>query len=128
MVRVLKINEVSKKCDISQDTLRYYEKVGLIGPIKKSKSGIRDYSEDDINRIEFVKCMRGADMPIDNLVKYMRLFDIGDETIEERKKLLLLQKENLENKMRDMKKAYDRLNYKIDLYNKKELEISINKK
>lgn len=128
MVRVLKINEVSKKCDISQDTLRYYEKVGLIGPIKKSKSGIRDYSEDDINRIEFVKCMRGADMPIDNLVKYMRLFDIGDSTIEERKKLLLLQKENLENKMRDMKKAYDRLNYKIDLYNKKELEISINKK
>lgn len=128
MVRVLKINEVSKKCDISQDTLRYYERVGLIGPIKKSKSGIRDYSVDDINRIEFVKCMRGADMPIDNLVKYMRLFDIGDSTIEERKKLLLLQKENLENKMRDMKKAYDKLNYKIDLYNKKKLEISINKK
>lgn len=124
----LKINEVSKRCNISQDTLRYYEKVGLIGPIKKSKSGIREYSEIDINRIEFVKCMRGADMPIDNLVKYMKLYDMGDSTIKERKNLLLAQRENLENKMQDMKKAYDRLNYKIDLYNKKELEVNLNKK
>lgn len=128
MVMTLKINEVSKRCNISQDTLRYYEKVGLIGPIKKSKSGIREYSEIDINRIEFVKCMRGADMPIDNLVKYMKLYDMGDSTIKERKNLLLAQRENLENKMQDMKKAYDRLNYKIDLYNKKELEVNLNKK
>lgn len=124
----LKINEVSKRCNISQDTLRYYEKVGLIGPIKKSKSGIREYSEIDINRIEFVKCMRGADMPIDNLVKYMKLYDMGDSTIKERKNLLLAQRENLENKMQNMKKAYDKLNYKIELYNKQELEINLNKK
>lgn len=128
MVMTLKINEVSKRCNISQDTLRYYEKVGLIGPIKKSKSGIREYSEIDINRIEFVKCMRGADMPIDNLVKYMKLYDMGDSTIKERKNLLLAQRENLENKMQNMKKAYDKLNYKIELYNKQELEINLNKK
>lgn len=125
---MLKINEVSKKCNLSQDTLRYYERVGLIGPIKKSKSGIREYSQIDINRIEFVKCMRGADMPIDILVKYMKLYDIGDSTIEERKNLLLAQRENLENKMKDMKKAYDKLNYKIELYNRQELEMGLNKK
>lgn len=124
----MKINEVSKKCNLSQDTLRYYERVGLIGPIKKSKSGIREYSQIDINRIEFVKCMRGADMPIDILVKYMKLYDIGDSTIEERKNLLLAQRENLENKMKDMKKAYDKLNYKIELYNRQELEMGLNKK
>ena len=61
------IKEVGKMFDLSNDTLRYYEKVGLIGPIKKNKSGIRDYDEFDLKRIEFVKCMRGADLPIEVL-------------------------------------------------------------
>lgn len=114
----MKINEVSKRCNVTPDTLRYYEKVGLIGPINKNTSGIRDYTDSDINRIEFVMCMRSADVPIDVLVEYMRLYDIGDSTILERKNLLLKQKEKLEEKISNMKKAYDKLNYKINMYDK----------
>ena len=54
------IAEVSRKMDISADTLRYYERIGLIPPVKRSKSGIRDYSEKDLGWISFAKCMRGA--------------------------------------------------------------------
>ncbi len=110
------INEVSKKVNITQDTLRFYEKVGLIGPIERSKSGFRNYNEEDLKRIEFVKCMRNAELSIEVLRKYMELYDEGDETKEERKKLLIEQKEILDKKIKDMQEASKRLDYKINLY------------
>lgn len=116
------INEVSKQVNISQDTLRFYEKVGLIGPIERSKSGYRNYNEDDLRRIEFVKCMRNAELSIDVLRRYMDLFDKGNETKEERKKLLIEQKEILDRKIKDMKEASKRLDYKIKLYSEGKLD------
>lgn len=59
--------------DLSPDTLRFYEKKGLIGPIQRTKSGIRNYSEQDLKRIEFIKCMRGVDLSIDVLKKYVKI-------------------------------------------------------
>ena len=116
------INEVSKKLDITQDTLRFYEKTGLIGPIRRDKSGYRNYQEEDLRRIEFVKCMRGAELSIDVLRTYLRLFDEGDETKEERKELLIKQKKILDEKISTMQKASERLEYKITLYNNGELD------
>ncbi len=110
------INEVSKKVNITQDTLRFYQKSGLIGPIERSKSGYRNYSEEDLKRIEFVKCMRNAELSIEVLKKYLDLFDEGEETKEERKQLLIEQKEILDNKIKDMQEASKRLDYKINLY------------
>lgn len=110
------INEVSKKVDISQDTLRFYEKSGLIGPIERSKSGYRNYNENDLKRIEFIKCMRSAELSIEVLRKYMQLYDKGDKTKEERKNLLMEQKVLLDKKIKDMKEASKRLDYKIKLY------------
>lgn len=116
------INEVSKKLNITQDTLRFYEKTGLIGPIRRDKSGYRNYQEEDLRRIEFVKCMRGAELSIDVLRTYLRLFDEGDETKEERKELLIKQKKILDEKISTMQKASKRLEYKITLYNNGELD------
>lgn len=116
------INEVSKKLNITQDTLRFYEKTGLIGPIRRDKSGYRNYQEDDLRRIEFVKCMRGAELSIDVLRTYLRLFDEGDETKEARKELLIKQKKILDEKISAMKEASERLEYKIALYNNGELD------
>ena len=116
------INEVSKKVNISQDTLRFYEKSGLIGPIERSKSGYRNYGENDLKRIEFVKCMRNAELSIEVLRRYMELFDRGDETKEERKNLLIEQKEILDKKIKDMREASERLEYKIKLYSEGKLD------
>lgn len=110
------IKEVEKISGLSQDTLRYYEKQGLVGPVEKTNGGIRNYTDKDIARIKFVKCMRSAEIPIDVLKKYLDLFDEGENTFNERKALLEKQREILKEKLDDMKKAYELLNDKIDLF------------
>ena len=81
----MRIAEVAEKYDISADTLRYYERIGLLRPVRRNTGGVRDYSEDDCMRIGFVKCMRGANVSIEALIEYMQLLDEGDATLEARK-------------------------------------------
>jgi len=110
------IAEISKKYDLSQDTLRYYERIGLIPSVNRSKSGIRDYTEEDCRWVEFIKCMRGAGLPIEVLIEYVGLFQQGDATIEARKELLIEQRKQLIARMEDMQKTLERLDYKIEVY------------
>ena len=112
----MKIAEVSDRYGISQDTLRYYERVGLIPPVNRKESGIRDYNEIDVRRVEFIKCMRSAGLPIEVLVEYVGLVQQGDQTIEARKEILKEQREQLAAKMEDMQKTLDLLDYKISVY------------
>ena len=126
------IAEVSEKYDLTQDTLRYYERIGLIPPVRRNKSGIRDYSEDDCRRIEFVKCMRSAGLPIEALIEYFGLIQQGDATVEARKELLAEQRELLIARMKVMQESLNRLNYKIISYEQtvclKEKELAKDKK
>lgn len=110
------IGEVSKKFEISTDTLRYYERIGLIPPVPRNKSGLRDYNEDSCNWINFIKCMRSAGMPIEALIEYVQLFQMGDSTIEARKSLLVEQLKNLEVKRDNIQHTIDKLNIKIQHY------------
>jgi len=110
------IAEVSHKCDISADTLRYYERIGLIPPVNRNPKGIRDYTEEDCRWIEFIKCMRNAGLPIEVLIEYVALFQQGDQTVDARKDLLIEQRKQLVKKMEEMKKTIERLNYKIERY------------
>lgn len=121
-VRIVKISEVSKKFGISTDTLRYYEKIGLIPSVSRNEGGIREYTEEDCNWIEFILCMKNAGLSIKTLVKYVDLFQQGDDTIEERKELLIKEREKLRIKIENMKKTLDRLDYKIAKYEEKKLK------
>ena len=112
----MKIAEVSEHYGISSDTLRYYERIGLIPPVTRTDSGIRDYGELDIRRVEFVKCMRSAGLPIEVLIEYVGLVQQGDQTIEARKEILKEQREQLAAKMEEMQKTLDMLDYKIRVY------------
>jgi DNA-binding transcriptional MerR regulator len=112
----MKIMEVSEQSGISSDTLRYYERVGLIPPISRNGSGIRDYSEVDLKRVEFVKCMRSAGLPIEVLLGYFKLSEQGDQTIEARKAILKEQRELLAARIAEMQKTLDLLDYKINMY------------
>ena len=109
------IGEVSKKFDITEDTLRYYEKIGLIRDVKR-KNGIRSYNENDILTIEFIICMRSAGLSIEFLSQYLTLLRSGDETINERKNLLIEQRKLLIDRISDMNKTLERLDYKIEIY------------
>jgi DNA-binding transcriptional MerR regulator len=112
----MKIAEVSERYGISSDTLRYYERIGLFPPVNRNESGIRDYNEIDIRRVEFIKCMRSAGLPIEALIEYVGLVQQGDETIEARKEILKEQRELLVTRMKDMQKTLDILDHKIEVY------------
>lgn len=110
------IKEVSKKYDISQDTIRYYEKIGLIPKVPRNASGIRDFDEKSLKWIEFIKCMRLSGMEIETLLRYVLLFREGKDTVLERKRLLEEQKNKLLEKQKNISTTIDRLNYKLMLY------------
>lgn len=110
------ISEVSSKYDISADTLRYYERIGLLPSVGRKSSGQRDYQEEDCRWIEFVKCMRSAGLPIEVLIEYVGLFQKGDSTIKARKELLAEQRDILAKKLEDMQTTIDRLDHKIGIY------------
>ena len=110
------IAEVSKKYDISADTLRYYERIGLIPPVNRNRSGIRDYTEADCRWVEFAKCMRGAGLQVEALVEYVALFQQGDETVPARKRLLIEQRDQLFERMALVQQTLERLNRKIEGY------------
>lgn len=112
----MKIAEVSEKYGISTDTLRYYERIGLIQPVSRNKGGIRDYGEIELKRIEFIKCMRRAGLPIEVLSEYIRLVEEGDSTTEVRKQILKEQREKLIARMVEMQQTLDLLDYKISFY------------
>ena len=112
----MKIAEVSERFDLSSDTLRYYERIGLIRHVNRSASGIRDYNEIDIRRVEFIKCMRSAGLPIEALIEYVALVQQGDSTIEARKEILIEQREQLLARMAEMQKTLDIMNRKISMY------------
>jgi MerR family transcriptional regulator, aldehyde-responsive regulator len=112
----MKIADVSEQSGISSDTLRYYEWIGLIPPVNRNGSGIRDYSELDVRRVEFVKCMRSAGLPIEVLIEYFGLVQQGDQTIAARKEILKEQREQLLARMAEMQKTLDLLNHKIEVY------------
>ena len=112
----MKIAEVSKQYGLSADTLRYYERIGLLPSVTRNASGVRDYGEQDCARVQFVKCMRGAGVSIEALIEYMQLFEQGEHTAAARTTLLEEQRELVEKRIADMQAGLDRLNGKIENY------------
>ena len=110
------IAEVSRKYDISADTLRYYERIGLIPPVPRTRGGLRDYGEESCGWIQLMKCMRAAGVQIEALIEYVDLFPQGDATLDARKALLVEQRDQLVSRMAEMQASLDLLNQKIDRY------------
>lgn len=110
------IAEVSKKYNATPDTIRYYEKIGLLPTIPRTKNGIRNFDEQSCRWLEFIKCMRSAGMEIEILMQYISLYRKGKSTVNERKKLLEGQREKLLEKQKNINQTIERLNYKIELY------------
>ena len=112
------IAETSKKYNMTADTLRYYERIGLIPPVPRTKGGIRNYDENSCRWIELMKCLRSAGVQIEALIEYAALSRQGEGTEERRKEILIEQREQLLARMREMQNSLNRLNYKIENYDK----------
>lgn len=109
----MNISKASEVAGVSADTLRYYEKIGLIPAVDRDRNGNRNYQEEDLKWIEFAKCMRTAGLSINVLSEYLHLFKEGDSTIEERYNLLQEQRSELQQRIGQMQQTLDRLDQKI---------------
>jgi len=114
------IREVSDRYGLSQDTLRYYERAGMIPPVTRTAGGVRDYKQEDLKWVELAKCMRSAGLPVEVLARYVRLFRQGDETIPERLELLKRQRDELVQQQTRIADTLARLEYKIARYEEAE--------
>ena len=112
------IAEETKQFDISADTLRYYERIGLIPPVPRTAGGIRDYDEASCKWIELMKHLRAAGVQIEALVEYTALVQQGDQTQAQRKNLLLEQREQLERRIAEMQQSLERLNKRLEWYDR----------
>lgn len=110
------IKEVSEKYGLSQDTLRYYEKIGVIPPVTRTSGGIRNYTEQDIGWVENAVCMRNAGLPVEVIAEYCRLYSMGDSTIGARLELLTEQRKKLIEQKEQLEAEISRLDYKIGRY------------
>jgi DNA-binding transcriptional MerR regulator len=110
------IQEVAKKYNLSEDTLRYYEKAGMIPFVHRTPAGIRDYQAEDTGWVELVACLRSAGLSVEAVAAYTKLYQQGEKTIPDRLKLLQEQKSILLEQKASLEKALDRLNYKIARY------------
>lgn len=112
----LTIKQVSEIYNISQDTLRYYEKVGMIPTVNRNRSGIRDYTEQDLDWVQMAICMRSAGLPVDVMIKYLKLYQQGDETFKQRLELLKNQYDKLLKQREQINQTLEKLDYKISRY------------
>lgn len=110
------IKEVSEQYKITQDTLRYYERIGMIPAVTRTAGGIRDYQETDLGWVELAICMRSAGLPVEAMIEYVKLYQEGDATIPARLQLLAEQREALAAQKKQIDITMERLNYKISRY------------
>ncbi|HDG9341430.1 TPA: MerR family transcriptional regulator [Staphylococcus aureus] len=114
----MKTKEVVALMNISQDTLRYYEKVGVIPPVNRDENGYRIYNDSDLNWIYLVKNLRNAGVSIESLIEFYRLAQLPkNENIQaQQKQILNKQLEELNENLKTIHDARDLLQYKIDNY------------
>jgi DNA-binding transcriptional MerR regulator len=110
------ITEAGEQYGLSTDTLRYYERIGLIPPVTRTKGGVRNYSETDCKWVAFIKCMRAVGIPVEALVEYVALFQKGKSTREARKAILREQRTVLAARLVEMQAALEKLDHKIENY------------
>jgi len=109
----MNISEAAKITGLTAATLRYYESEGLIPPVTRKNGGVRDYQQDDLGWIDFIKCMRSAGMSVDSLIEYTTLFRNGTQSDEARKNILTRERDQLLAKQKEISETIERLNGKI---------------
>jgi len=110
------IREVAAKTGITAHTLRYYERIGLVHPVTRARSGHRRYDDADVRWVELLKKLHATDMPIRKMLEYARLVRRGPSTVTARRALLDEQRVEVEAKMKQLRSSLAVIAKKIELY------------
>ena len=113
------IQDVSNKTGLSTHTLRYYEKEGLISGVERSPGGFRQYSEEDLERLGLICCLKNTGMSIQEIARFVQLTHEGDHTLEERVELLRAHRERVLERMAEMQTHLDKVTWKLNFFTEK---------
>ena len=113
------IQEVSKKTGLTAHTLRYYEKEGLLSDVARSQGGFRQYTDEDLERLGLICCLKNTGMSIQEIARFVQLTHEGDHTLEERVKLLQDHRDQVLERMAEMQKHLDKVTWKLNFYTEK---------
>ncbi len=112
----LTIQQVADATGLSEHTLRYYERIGLIHPINRAPNKHRRYSNDDIGWIDFLNKLRATGMSIQEMQQYASLQREGDCTLPERVQMLKTLRDKVLAHMAELQENLELIHYKIDVY------------
>jgi len=113
------IKEVSKKYNLSTYTLRYYEREGLLPTVQRNENNKRFYTDIDLGWIEMICCMRATGMSISYIKNYIDLCVKGNDTLPERRKIMLGQREIIKEHLKKYTDLLELVDMKLDYYDKK---------
>ncbi len=108
--------EMSERTGITIDTLRYYEREGLLANVARTDSGHRRYSEDDVLWVEVLRCLRDTGMSMEQLRHYCELGAEGDHTEPERRQMLVDHRTLVEQKIAELDRALGLIDHKLSFY------------
>lgn len=113
------IGKVAEETGLSIHTLRYYEKEGILPPIKRNEFGTRVFDEDDMEWLEFACCLRNTGMTIEEMKTFAQLTLQGENTIPSRVDLLNRQKERVMNQVSQLTTYLSMIEHKLEKYGAK---------
>lgn len=110
------IGQVAKKLGVSTHTLRYYDKEGLLPFIHKTSSGLRVFSEKDLEWLSIIECLKGTGLSLKEIKQFIDWCIEGDATINKRLALFVQQKSKIEQQISLLHKHMEKINFKIAYY------------
>ena len=113
------IQEVSKKTGLTAHTLRYYEKEGLLSGVERTQGGFRQYTDEDLERLGLICCLKNTGMSIQEIARFVQLTHEGDHTLKERVELLREHRERVLERMAEMQKHLDKVTWKLNFFSEK---------
>ena len=113
------IQEVSKKTGLTAHTLRYYEKEGLLSGVERTQGGFRQYTDEDLERLGLICCLKNTGMSIQEIARFVQLTHEGDHTLDERVELLRTHRERVLGRMAEMQKHLDKVTWKLNFFTEK---------
>lgn len=116
----MRISEAAKKTGLTEHTIRFYERAGMVPRISRTENGTRDFSSDDINWLLLLYYLRETGMPMKTMKLFTTLAQLSGDTYEERRKILLHHRATLQSQREKLDRCEEALNQKIEGYYAKE--------
>ena len=110
------IKDVAEICDLSVHTIRFYDKEGLLPFVTRSSNGNRQFSENDLEIIKLICCLKNSGMQVKEIKQYIDLYMEGEETAPSRRQMMVEHRKSILRQISDLKKQLNIIELKIAFY------------